>query len=95
MSVTIRNTLLGALAGASLLGGVASAEQGSPDAYCRQEAVDYGIQPEHVAEDVAGCVAAMGGAAAYAAPAEVAVPDESLNEEGGSSPDAQTGSEIQ
>ena len=38
----------------------------------------------------------MGGASAYAVPEEVAVPEDSLNEEGGgSSPDMQTGSEIQ
>ena len=96
MSVIIRNALFGVLAAATLPGGVASAEPGSPDAYCRQEATDYGIQPEHVAEYVAGCIEAMGGASAYAVPEEVAVPEESLNEEGGgSSPDMQTGSEIQ
>ena len=31
------------------------------DAHCRQEATDYGIEPELVSDYIAGCVQAMGG----------------------------------
>ena len=94
MSV-VKNALFSVLTAAYLLGGVSAAEPVSPDAYCRQEAVDYGIQPEHVAEYVAGCIEAMGGAAAYAVPEEIAVPQEAVVDEGGLSPEVQTSSEGQ
>ena len=77
------------LATVYLPGGVAVAEPGSADAYCRQEAADYGVQPEHMVEYVAGCIEAMGGAAAYVAPEEVIV------DEGGLSPEVQTSRESE
>jgi hypothetical protein len=88
MSV-VNTALVGALAAAYLLGGLAAAEQtGSAAAYCRQEAVDYGIEPELVAEYVAGCIEAMGGAAAMA-------PDEAGVDEGAMSPEVQTSRESE
>ena len=45
-------------------GGLATAmDTGGPDAatHCRQEAADYGIEPELVSDYIAGCVQAMGG----------------------------------
>lgn len=61
-----------------------AAEELSPAAYCRQEAAEYGIQPEQIAEYVEGCVQAMGGSTYLA-------PDEAGDD--GGSVEAQIGSE--
>jgi hypothetical protein len=77
MSV-LNKTLSAGLAAVALLAGnpvtAMTENQAEIEAYCRQEAADYGIQPEQVAEYIEGCVLAMGGST-YAVP-EDAVPDD-------------------
>lgn len=64
MTLLKRLIIAGTVAAFLLAGGLATAmDPGGLDAdgHCRQEAAEYGIEPELVSEYIAGCVQAMGG----------------------------------